>query len=320
MDPLTGAATDTTTDAAPALPPVTQSLIDAHHHVWDPAARAQPWLAGPAMAALDRRFDLADLAAAAAGTGVRSTVLVQVLADAQETRDFLALAGEPDPAVDAVTVAGVVGWVDLTAPDVADSLAALRAGPGGDRLVGIRHLVQDEPDPRWLARPEVLRGLRAVAAAGLVYDLLVSPRQLPAAVAATRAVPEGRFVLDHLGKPPIAAGWSPGIAQPWLDGIDGLAAQDNVAVKLSGMVTEADRRRWTVADLRPWALAALAAFGPERAMFGSDWPVCLLAASYAGVAAAWRELTAELDGTERAEVGGRTAQRWYGLATSAATT
>jgi L-fuconolactonase len=297
----------------------TDRVIDAHHHVWDPAIRPQPWLDDTELAPLRRRFDLADLAIAARDTAVAATVLVQVLADAGETRDFLALAADVGPASTARTgvpggsmrVAGVVGWVDLTAPDVADQIAALRAGPGGDLLVGIRHLVQAEPDPRWLVRPEVLAGLRAVAAAGLVYDLLVTPLELPAAVDAVRAVPEGRFVLDHLGKPPIAEGWSS--AQPWLQALGALATLDGLAVKLSGLVTEADHARWTVAELRPWVDATLTAFGPSRMMFGSDWPVCLVAASYDRVADSVRELVAGLDPDERADIAGATAQRWYAL-------
>lgn len=288
-----------------------QPTVDAHHHLWDPAARRQEWLEPPDMAAIHRAFSPADLAAAAAGTPVRQSVLVQVLDDPEETVDFLAIAARTSE--EPVEIAGVVGWVDLQSPEVADRLARLREGPGGDRLCGIRHLVQAEPDPDWLARPDVRRGLRAVAQAGLVYDLLVVPEQLPAAVAAVRAVPEGRWVLDHLAKPPIAAGWSATVAAPWLAGIRELAAHDTVAVKLSGMVTEA-APGWTVDDLRPWASAALDAFGPERAMFGSDWPVCLLAAaSYSDVVQAWSELTGGLDDTELETLGGGTATRWYRL-------
>src|SRR5581483_6708598 len=175
---------------------------------------------------------------------------------------------------------GVVGWVDLTAPDVADRLAALRELPCGGRLVGIRHDVQNEPDPEWLLRPEVQRGLRAVAAAGLAYDVVVREPQWPAVRAAVRALPEVAFVLDHLGKPPVAAGR----LEPWSGWLGELAAEPNVTAKVSGLVTEADWERWTAADLRPYVERGLAAFGPGRLMFGSDWPVCLLAAPYEEVA------------------------------------
>lgn len=292
--------------------------VDAHHHLWDPAHRRQQWLEDAGMSQLYRRFDVDDLAAAC-GPGPLRTVLVQVLPDETETREFLATAttttGVQTAGVQTagVRIAGVVGWVDLTAPDVAERLASLQAAPGGERLVGIRHLVQSEADPGWLLRADVLRGLAAVAAAGLVYDLLVVPSQLPAAIRAAAAVPEGRFVLDHLGKPPIAAGWSGPDRRGWVDAVRSLARYPHVAVKVSGLVTEADPMRWTVDDLRPWVQVALDAFGPHRAMFGSDWPVCLLAASRDRVVDAWRELTGGLDGDEAAAAGGGTAERWYAL-------
>lgn len=277
-------------------------MLDAHHHVWDPATRDHSWLDDPDLAAVRRSFTVADLAPVAAAVGVSATVLVQVLPDVSETTEFLALAaGEP-------LVAGVVGWVDLTAPDVADTLAALRSGPGGDALVGIRHLVQGEPDPAWLARPDVVRGLRAVAAAGLAYDLLVRPHQLPAAIDVVRTLPGLTFVLDHLAKPPIAAGE----LEPWATRVRTLAGEPNVVAKLSGLVSEADST-WAVDDLRPYAGVALSAFGPDRVLFGSDWPVCLAAANYDQVVAAAQELTASLSAAERAAVFAGTARRVYGL-------
>jgi L-fuconolactonase len=276
---------------------------DAHHHLWELARRPQPWLDGPEMDAIRRDFTLADLAPQAKAAGIGRTVLVQVLPSLAETAEFLALTGEPD------LVAGVVGWADLTGAAVAETLAGLRSGPGGARLAGIRHLVQDEPDPGWLARPDVRRGLRAVSDAGLVYDLLILPRQLPAAIEAARALPGLTFVLDHLAKPPIASGE----LQPWATLVRELAALPNVSCKLSGMVTEAGRPGWTVAGLRPYAEVILDAFGPSRVMFGSDWPVCLLAASYAEVVSAAQELAAGLDQDEQADVFGGTAARVYRL-------
>ncbi|MFD4259110.1 amidohydrolase family protein, partial [Streptomyces sp. NPDC058534] len=153
---------------------VIRQIIDAHHHVWDLAARPQPWITGEALAPLARSFSTADLTAQARAAGVAGTVVVQTVCVPEETPELLALAADSD------LIAGVVGWTDLTAPDVADTIAALRERPGGDRLVGIRHQVQEEPDPRWLLRPDVQRGLTAVAAAGLVYDLVVKPHQLAA--------------------------------------------------------------------------------------------------------------------------------------------
>ncbi|MFE9428815.1 amidohydrolase family protein [Kitasatospora sp. NPDC006697] len=281
--------------------------IDAHHHVWELARRPQDWLEEPEAAPIRRDFSLADLAPLAQAAGIARTVLVQVLPSLAETEEFLALAAA-DP-----LVAGVVGWVDLTAPGVAGTLAALRAGRGGELLTGVRHLVQGEADPAWLARPDVRRGLRAVGEAGLRYDLLVLPHQLPAAIDTVRALPEQAFVLDHLAKPPIASGE----LAPWAERLRELAAEPNVSCKLSGLVTEADRNRWTVADLRPYAEVVLDAFGPERVMFGSDWPVCLLAASYGEVIGAAEEMTDRLAEHERALVFGGTAARVYGLAESA---
>ncbi|MBV2353864.1 amidohydrolase family protein [Streptomyces sp. J2-1] len=278
-------------------------IVDAHHHVWDLSVRDQEWITGPELAPLRRDFTVADLAPHARAAGVFATVLVQTVTVAEETPEFLSLAARDD------LVAGVVGWTDLTAPGVADTVAALRSSPGGERLVGIRHQVQEEPDPRWLVRPEVLRGLAALQDAGLAYDLVVKPHQLPAAVEAARLLPGLTFVLDHLGKPPVASG-APG---SWPDGVRELAALPNTVCKLSGLVTEAHWDTWTVADLRPYAETVLEAFGPERLMFGSDWPVCLLAAEYADVLGAARELTSALSAAERHAVFTGTATRVYRL-------
>lgn len=275
--------------------------IDAHHHLWDLAVRDQPWTAG--LPTLRRSFGVADLAPALAAHRIDATVLVQTVTVAEETPEMLALARrEP-------RIAGVVGWVDLQAAGVPDRLAGLRSGPGGECLVGIRHQVQDEPDSEWLVRADVQRGLAAVGAAGLAYDLLVRPHQLPAAVEAVRALPDVRFVLDHAGKPAIASG----VLDPWRRSIRDLAALPNVAVKLSGLVTEADHGRWTVAQLRPYAEVLLDAFGAERVMFGSDWPVCLLAADYGRVVDAAERLTAALSPDDRVAIFGGTAEAWYRL-------
>ncbi|QKW24004.1 amidohydrolase family protein [Kitasatospora sp. NA04385] len=277
------------------------TVIDAHHHLWDLAVRDQGWIEGPALAPLRRSFLRPELEAEARGAGVAATVLVQTVTVAEETPEFLALAA------DSSLIGAVVGWTDLTSPGVADELARLRALPGGGLLRGIRHQVQGEADPDWLTRPEVLRGLRAVEAAGLVYDLLVLPHQLPAAVRAAAAVPGLTFVLDHLGKPPIASG----ATEPWAGHIRELAALPNTVGKLSGLVTEADWGSWSVRDLRPYADTALDAFGPRRLMFGSDWPVSTLAAGYGEVVSATGELLAALSPAEREEVWAGTARRVY---------
>lgn len=280
--------------------------VDAHHHVWDLSVRDQDWITGPELSPLRRNFTLPDLEPQARAAGVDRTVLVQTVTVPEETPELLSLA-EAHP-----LIWGVVGWTDLTRPDVADELARLRALPGGRHLKGVRHQVQSEPDPRWLLRPDVGRGLAAVAQAGLVYDLVVVPHQLPACAEAAARHPGLTFVLDHLGKPPIASGGT----QPWADAVRALAALPNTVCKLSGMVTEADPARRAPAALRPYADTVLDAFGPHRLMFGSDWPVCTLAASYSDVLSTARDLTAGLGESERTAVFEGTATRVYGAVPS----
>lgn len=272
--------------------------VDAHHHVWDLSVRDQDWIG--ADSPLRRDFTLTDLAPEARAAGVDRTVLVQTVTVAEETPELLTLAAEHE------LIAGVVGWSDLTRPDVADELARLRELPGGRYLKGIRHQVQGEPDPEWLLRADVRRGLTAVADAGLVYDLVVLPHQLPACAKAAASLPELTFVLDHLGKPPIASG----AREPWTSDVRALAALPNTVCKLSGMVTEAAPASWTVEDLRPYADTVLDAFGPDRLMFGSDWPVCTTEATYAEVLDLARQL---IGGEEHTQVLETTATRVYDL-------
>ncbi|MHB9857483.1 amidohydrolase family protein [Streptomyces sp. YIM S03343] len=277
--------------------------VDAHHHVWDLSVRDQGWLTGPELQPLRRDFTLTDLAPEARAAGVGRTVLVQTVTVPEETPELLALADRQD------LVGAVVGWTDLTRPDVADELARLRTLPGGSFLKGIRHQVQGEPDPEWLLRPTAQRGLTAVADAGLAYDLVVLPHQLPVCVKAAESLPGLTFVLDHLGKPPVATG----ALEPWAAAVRVLAALPNTVCKLSGLVTEADHGSWTTADLGPYADTVLDAFGPGRLMYGSDWPVCTLAASYGEVLDAACELTSDLSEPERAELFHGTATRVYRL-------
>ncbi len=278
------------------------TTVDAHHHFWDPATADYPWMTDE-VAPIRRAFGPADLAPLLTETGIDATVLVQTRSSLDETRQFLATAAaEP-------FIAGVVGWVDLTAPSVSDAIAALRAAPGGDRLVAIRHQVHDEPDPDWLARADVRRGLAAVASSGLAYDLLVRPRELPSALGVARATPGLRFIVDHAAKPPIASGR----LEPWASRLRPLARLDNVSCKASGLVTEADWTSWAPDDLRPYVEMVLELFGPARLMFGSDWPVCLLAATYERVVHSVRELTSSLTVAERGRIFGGTAIETYAL-------
>lgn len=276
--------------------------VDAHHHLWSVEPTVPDWLASDEMAPISRSFTTADLSAAVDRTGVTATVLVQTVHEVLETEQFLG-AAELTPLIAAVT-----GWVDLTDEGVADELARLAEVPGGSYLRAIRHGAQGEPDDRWLARPEVIEGVRAVGAAGLVYELLTIPPQLPAAVDLVQALPDVRFVLDHAGKPLIATdGW-----QPWADDVAALAALPNVVCKLSGMVTE-DTPDWTAGHLQRYVDHLLDVFGPTRLLFGSDWPVCLLRTDYAGWVDAADTLTAGLSDDERSAVFAHNARTLYSL-------
>jgi L-fucono-1,5-lactonase len=263
--------------------------IDAHQHFWGPSRYRYPWMMGEALDPVRRPFGPADLSSELQRTGVTETVLVQTLSDVAETREFLRVAKTTN------YVAGVVGWVDLTAPNVGEDLDDLLAGEGGAWLAGIRHQVHDEPDPEWLCRADVRRGLAAVEARGLAYDILVRARELPAATKTVAAFPNLRFVLDHITKPRIADGRD----DLWQQRMPALAALPNVSVKLSGMITEADWASWTSSDLRPFVQSAVEWFGIDRIMFGSDWPVCLLAGSYESM---WEGLADALGPLSSSEV------------------
>jgi L-fuconolactonase len=280
--------------------------IDAHHHLWDLASRPQPWTAG--LAPLERSFAYDELLPQLDAAGIDGTVVVHAVASVAETQELLALAAE-EP-----RLLGVVGWVDLTSDSVGTDVAEIRTFAGGDRLVGVRHQLQVEPDPDWVARPVVRRALQHLGDAGLVYDVVVSPEQLPGVTAAVDATPGTAFVLDHAGKPGLArrdlTAWRRDIAE--------LARRENVSVKLSGLVTEADWDSWTVADLVPVVETVLEAFGAKRTMWGSDWPVSLLAdTDYATWVRVSEELLAGLSVDEAHAVWGGTACRVYGLPVAA---
>jgi L-fuconolactonase len=253
------------------------------------------------MERLARDYLPADLAAVARPAGIAGSVAVQARQLLAESRWLLTLAAaEP-------FIRGVVGWVDLRSPRVAEDLAPLAADP---RFVGVRHVVQDEPDPRFVLGAEFVRGLRHLAPLGLAYDLLLYPHQLPAAVELADLLPEQPFILDHLAKPRVEAGE----LEPWRRDVTALARRPNVCCKLSGLVTEAAWRGWRRSDFTPYLEVAVAAFGPERLMFGSDWPVCLLAAEYADVAGIVGDFVGRLSAAEQAAIRGGTAARWYRLA------
>jgi L-fuconolactonase len=278
-------------------------IVDAHHHVWDPDKGDYWWMSGPA-ASLRRVFTPEDLRPELEAAGVSTTVLVQTWSSLDETRTFLETAAATG------FVEGVVGWVDLSDPAVGAVIGDLKARPDGRYLVGIRHQVHDEPDPEWLLRPDVRRGLAAVEAHGLVYDLLVRPRELPAALRTVQDFPGLRFVIDHIAKPEIAKGH----LEPWASLMRPFQSErDHVWCKLSGMVTEADHRTWKPSDLAPFIHETLDIFTPGRCLYGSDWPVCLLAASYGDVISALKANIGHLNADERAQVLGLSAIDVYRL-------
>jgi L-fuconolactonase len=279
-------------------------IIDSHHHFWDPKSGGDyGWLSGP-FEPINRVFEPADLRPSLEANKVNGTILVQTWNDLGETWDFIRTAEETD------FVAGVVGWVDLTDPNVAETLAALRASPEGKWLVGIRHLIQTESDPNWLLRDDARRGLQVVEAAGLVYDLVPNLPQLASCVRTVEAFPKMRFVLDHISKPNIRErdfdGWS-----RLMHGFR--AERDHVWCKLSGMVTEADWQNWTPEDLKPYVREVVDIFGVDRCMFGTDWPVCLVAASYDRVVDALRECLKDLGESDLEKIFGGNAIEAYRL-------
>ncbi len=277
--------------------------IDAHQHFWHYSAAEYPWI-GPGMERLARDYLPADLFPQLAAAGLGGSVAVQARQSLAETRWLLDLA-DAHP-----LVKGVVGWVDLRGDRVAEELAEFVGRPG---FVGVRHVVQDEPDPRFLLGERFVHGLRTLAPLGLTYDLLLYPPQLPVAVELAGLLPEQPFALDHLAKPRVRDGAAAAL-EPWRGDLVALARHGNVTCKLSGLVTEAAWQGWQRSDFTPYLEAALDAFGPGRLMFGSDWPVCLLAAEYADVAGIVSDFLGRLSAAEQEAILGGTARRFYGLA------
>lgn len=280
-----------------------EGIIDAHHHLWSRQRHPQPWIDPVSMAAIDADFELADLAVETKPSGVTGTVVVQSIHSEAETADLLSTAANSE------LIRGVVGWVDITAPGTADRIRRLQETVGGGKLVGVRHLVQGEPDPGFLDRDAVRRGIAAVADAGLVFDLVIRHQQLPAAVRLAGSLPQVSFVLDHLGKPPLEGG----DLREWAGQLRMLARLPNVSAKISGLVTEASWSSWRPADLAPAVSQALETFGPGRLMFGSDWPVCLLASAYREWIDVLRDLLAGCDERQQDQIWRQTACRVYRL-------
>jgi L-fuconolactonase len=275
--------------------------LDAHQHYWDTQAFDYGW-ARAGLPALERAFLPGDLEPQLAAAGVDRTVVVQVLHTLDETAWLLDLARSTP------SIAGVVGWVELQAPpdETEATLAALRRDP---RLVGIRHLVHEEPDDDWLARPAVIRGLGVLERHDVPYDLLLRPRHLRHVPTLSERLPGLRMVIDHIAKPLIREGRM----EPWATGLRAAAANPNVWCKLSGMITEADHAAWSADDLAPYVEVALDAFGVERLMYGSDWPVCTLAGTYGQVVGALRTVLGSIDAGVEVRLFGGSAARFYGI-------
>ena len=282
------------------MPPVK----DTHQHFWDLSRFDYPWMAGEELEPLRRDYLPEDLAPLLAPAGVDRTIFVQAQHDIEEARWVLGLAERHE------FLAGVVGWVDLASEACEDQLAELRSHP---LFVGVRHITHDEPDDDWVVRDDVLRGLRVLERHGVPFDLLFRPRHLRHVPTLAHALPELPMVIDHLAKPLIKEGRMDG----WRDDLEAAAAFPNVSCKLSGMVTEADWKAWAPDDFAPFVQVALEAFGPERLMFGSDWPVSTLCASYERVVSALREALGPISADERGQIFGGTAARFYGLNPSA---
>ena len=272
--------------------------IDAHQHYWSLGLGHNDWPT-PDLEAIFRDFSPADLKPQLQAAGVAKTVLVQAAPNAAETGYLLALAEREE------TVAAVVGWIDIHAPTAPAELKRLKDHP---KFKGIRPMLQGIEDTFDILRPEALRTLALLPELGLRFDALIQPRHLPIVAALADRLPELAIVVDHGAKPSVAEG----ILEPWRSDMAALARRQNVCVKLSGLVTEAGPG-WSIEGLRPYANHLLDVFGPRRLMFGSDWPVVDLDASYAAWWVAARDLMAGLDETERRNVFGANAARFYGI-------
>lgn len=273
--------------------------IDAHQHFWrhDPAIHS--WM-DDRMVTLRRNYLPEDLIPLLENEGIGGCIAVQADSSTCENDFLLQLADANE------WILGVVGWVDLQSPQLSEQLDRWCPHP---RAVGVRHIVQDEPDDRFLDHETFRQGVRSLAARGQTYDLLIYERQLPAAIDFVRAIPEVPMVLDHIAKPRIADG----ALEPWASQLRELAQSANLHCKLSGMVTEANWKQWSPADLAPYIETAIETFGTDRLMFGSDWPVCRLAAEYPQVKNLVEPYLATLSATERAAIEGDNARRFYRL-------
>ncbi len=275
-------------------------VIDAHQHFWHRGKFKDAWLDEPQHKPISGSYLPEHLAPLLRQCGIDGSVFVQTQHDLGENRWALDLAKKHP------FILGVVGWVDLASADCEKQLLEFKADP---KFVGIRHITQGEPDDDFIVRDDVVRGLKILEKHRVPFDLLFYVKHLKHAATLARKLPDLPMVIDHLAKPRIKEHQTDG----WIDPLKAAAKFPNVYCKLSGMVTEADWKGWTPKDLTPYVQAALEAFGPDRCMYGSDWPVCLLAAPYPSVVATLREALGPISDAERAKIFGGTAEKFYGL-------
>lgn len=274
--------------------------IDSHQHFWSYNPEEYPWMQGEKMNPIRRDFGPSDLWAEQEKVGLDGSIAVQARQSVKESRWLLQFA-QNDP-----RLKGVVGWVDLRGPSLEAELEELSPNK---KFVGVRHVVHDEPDDQFMLRPEFLRGIGKLHGYGMTYDLLLFPKHLPVAVEVVKQFPEQPFVLDHIAKPFIKDGGM----SPWYRDIAELASFPNVYCKVSGMVTEAAWRAWNKRDFRPYLDIVFDAFGEDRLMFGSDWPVCLLGGDYAEVVQLVTDYLGDQGAETMEKVMGSNAARFYGV-------
>ena len=274
-------------------------IIDSHQHFWQVGRFDYPWMTSD-LGVLYRDYLPDDLAPIFTSNGVEKTVLVQASNSVAESRWLLDLADENS------FIAGVVGWVDLMSSDVDAQVNELSARP---KFKGVRHLVESEPQDDWLVQPAVSSGLKRLAKYGLSYDLLVHTRHLKYVPQVAESSPDLALVIDHLAKPPIAKNEF----KEWSEALKPLASYPNIHCKMSGLVTEANWTSWQTNDLHPYVEFALESFGVDRLMFGSDYPVCLLAASYDRVLESFQEILKSLSAADREKIFAKNAANFYRL-------
>ena len=277
--------------------------IDSHHHIWDLKVRPQTWMKGDELKPISRSILMDELEPELEKAKIDFTVIVQTVPTPDETPEFL------DLSLTHPKICAVVGWLDLESIDIRPQLEKYLSHPGAKNLVSIRDIAQDKPDPNWFLREDVIKNIHQIAEYGLTFDILTKPLQLAAAVEMVKQSPQNTFVLDHISKPYIAKNEM----QPWADQISEIASHENVFVKVSGLFTEADWHNWNHQTFAPYLDHILNTFTPARMMFGSDWPVCLLAATYADTINLMEEFVKEFSVSEQESFWANNARRAYKL-------